>query len=198
MPHLVVIGGPNGAGKSTAAPKLLRDTLDIVEFVNADHLAIGLSGFRPEAAAFQAGRVMLGRLRDLSERGASFAFESTLASRSFAPFIGRLRERGYDFLLVYLWLANAKQAKERVADRVRSGGHSVPGRVVTRRYRRSLLNFFQLYRALADEWRFYDNSGDFDDARLVAAGSGRAVTSTPDSALWEKLMRRYGRDVQRS
>ena len=144
MPHLVVVAGPNGAGKTTAAPKLLRDTLKIDEFVNADQIALGLSGFRPEAAAFEAGRLMLARIHDLSARGASFAFESTLASRSFAPFIRRLRERGYDFLLVYLWLASAKQARERVAERVRRGGHSVPDAVVTRRYGRSLANFFGL------------------------------------------------------
>lgn len=197
MPHLVVVAGPNGAGKTTAAPKLLRDTLNIVEFVNADQIAIGLSGFRPEATAFQAGRLMLARIHELASRNESFAFESTLASRSFAPFIRGLRQQGYDFLLVYLWLASAKQARERVAERVRRGGHSVPSAVVTRRYSRSLTNFFQLYRDLADEWRLYDNAGDYDDAQLVAAGSGQTASRIVDSRLWHRLSRRYGKDGQR-
>lgn len=50
-PNVVVVAGPNGSGKSTAAPALLRDYLGIVEFVNADTIAQGLSGFGAEAMA---------------------------------------------------------------------------------------------------------------------------------------------------
>ncbi len=66
MPDVVVIAGPNGAGKSTLAPALLRDTLHIVEYVNADTIAEGLSAFAPEDASFEAGRIMLGRLHELA------------------------------------------------------------------------------------------------------------------------------------
>jgi predicted ABC-type ATPase len=59
----VVISGPNGAGKSTTAPSLLRDTLQVTEFVNADAIAGGLSAFRPESVAIPAGRAMLQRMR---------------------------------------------------------------------------------------------------------------------------------------
>ena len=48
QPHLIVIAGPNGAGKSTTAPSLLKGTLEVTEFVNADLIAQGLSGFQPE------------------------------------------------------------------------------------------------------------------------------------------------------
>jgi predicted ABC-type ATPase len=78
MPDVIVIAGPNGAGKSTLAPALLRDTLGILEFVNADTIAEGLSAFAPEDASFDAGRVMLGRLHELAEAGKDFAFETTL------------------------------------------------------------------------------------------------------------------------
>ena len=56
QPHLIVIAGPNGAGKSTTAPSLLKGTLKVTEFVNADLIAQGLSGFQPEGAVFYAGR----------------------------------------------------------------------------------------------------------------------------------------------
>ena len=82
MPNVIVIAGPNGAGKSTLAPYLLRDTLGVLEYVNADTIAEGLSAFAPENASFEAGRVMLGRLKDLAEGGQDFAFEATLATRS--------------------------------------------------------------------------------------------------------------------
>ena len=78
-PNVVVVAGPNGSGKSTAAPLLLRDYLGITEFVNADVIAQGLSGFGADAVAMQAGRIMLARIRELAERRADFAFETTLA-----------------------------------------------------------------------------------------------------------------------
>jgi predicted ABC-type ATPase len=86
QPTIVVIAGPNGAGKSTAAPFLLKQALGILEFVNADQIASGLSAYSPETVAFQAGRIMLTRLHELADSQAGFAFESTLSSRTFAPF----------------------------------------------------------------------------------------------------------------
>ncbi len=56
MPHVIVIAGSNGSGKSTVAPYLLRDTLGVGEFVNADTLAQGLSAFAPENVAVTAGK----------------------------------------------------------------------------------------------------------------------------------------------
>ena len=81
-PSIVILAGPNGAGKTTAAPFLLRDALAVTEFVNADQIAHGLSAFNPETVAIEAGRLMLARLDELARRHATFAFETTLASRS--------------------------------------------------------------------------------------------------------------------
>lgn len=127
MPKVVVIAGPNGAGKSTAAPAVLRNTLRVNEFVNADTIAAGLSAFSPDAVAVAvaAGRIMLDRLRDLAGEGRDFAFETTLASMSFAPWLRTLQLRGYAFHLVYLWLPTVELAIAMVAERVRRGGHAI-------------------------------------------------------------------------
>lgn len=92
-PQVIIIAGPNGAGKSTLAPYLLKDTFGLLEYVNADTIALGLSAFSPERVAFRAGRIMLERLHSLAEAGASFAFESTLATRSYVPWISKLKGR---------------------------------------------------------------------------------------------------------
>jgi predicted ABC-type ATPase len=81
-PKVVILAGPNGAGKSTSAEKLLLGAFQVDEFVNADTIARGLSAFAPERVAFQAGRIMLARLKELAAASASFAFETTLATRS--------------------------------------------------------------------------------------------------------------------
>ncbi len=168
MPHVILLAGPNGAGKSTVAQRLLRGALRVHEFVNADTIAAGLSAFEPESAAFHAGRVMLDRITELSRARKSFAFESTLAAKSFVPRLTRLKSKGYSVRLVFLFLPSPQLAIERVRQRVRLGGHDVPVSVIRRRYYAGARNFFNLYMPLADQWRIYDNSGLAP--RLVAIG----------------------------
>ena len=184
-PHVVVLAGPNGAGKSTTAPVLLRGKLGVDEFVNADTIARGLSAFAPEGVAIDAGRVMLRRLEQLGTQQRDFAFETTLASRTFAPRIARWMQSGYAFHLVFLWLPNAEFALARVRERVQLGGHDVPETTVRRRYARGQINFFALYQPVATTWRFYDNSQA--RPRLVARGDriGRSIVS--DAVLWARI-----------
>ncbi len=143
-PIVVVLAGPNGAGKTTASEALLRDELAVFQFVNADAIARGLSGFEPERAAFAAGRVMLSRLDELAAQRADFAFETTLASRAFAPWLARRILDGYEFHLCFVWLPSAEMAITRVAARVKAGGHDIPAESIRRRYARGIRNLFEL------------------------------------------------------
>ncbi len=154
-PHVIVIAGPNGAGKSTTAPMLLKGTLGVTEFVNADVIAQGLSAFQPESAAFHAGRVMLERLHFLAKERVDFAFETTLASRSF-PLDCKTEAKRVYFPPGFPVAPNADFAVARVAERVRMGGHDVPEETIRRRYNKGIENFFRLYQPLTDTWRMYD------------------------------------------
>jgi predicted ABC-type ATPase len=189
VPYLIVIAGPNGAGKSTAAPGLLDGLLGIEDFVNADVIARGLSAFNPEGAAIQAGRIMLERVRELAAEGKDFAFETTLASRSFAPWIAKLRnEQGYVFRLNYLWIPGPELSIGRIKGRVRDGGHFVPDDVVRRRYAGGLRNFFELYQPIADIWRVFDNSERGErEMRLVAYGESNSRVEVYDDHTWERI-----------
>jgi len=188
--RLAVVAGPNGAGKSTAAPALLRDQFRIREFVNADAIALGMSGFEPASAAMAAGRAMLDRLDQLAAARRSFAFETTLASRSFAPWIARRRSEGYAFGLMFLWLPTPELALARVAQRVAAGGHDVPAAIVRRRFERGLQNFFALYRPLADQWFVYDNS-NLAAPRAIARGRLLDEAEVLDQEAWNALCARY-------
>lgn len=183
-PTVVVIAGPNGAGKSTAAPFLLKEALSILEFVNADQIAAGLSAYAPEAVAFSSGRIMLKRLRELVAAHASFAFESTLSSRSFAPFLTACKAKGYRVEIFYVTLPSAELAVNRVALRVKLGGHHIPTIDIKRRFERSLHNLFTLYRPLADTWIVLDNANGF----LTPVAHGCATqTHVEDSKKWLHL-----------
>jgi predicted ABC-type ATPase len=186
-PHLVVLAGPNGAGKSTAAAGLLAEGLQVKEFVNADVIAQGLSAFQPEKTAIQAGKIMLERLHQLAAQRVDFAYETTLASRSFVPWIADLCKSGYGFHLVFLWLPNAEMAIERVSNRVRLGGHAVPSETIRRRYHAGLANFFNLYHPLTETWRFYDNT-NASGPRLVASGGGTVVETIRQPEAWAQIL----------
>lgn len=174
-PQVVIIAGPNGAGKSTLAPILLRDTFELRDYVNADPIALGLSGFDPASMAFEAGRIMLRRLHSLAEQRKNCAFESTLSARSYAGWIERLIANGYDFELMFLWLRSPELAVQRVRERVRSGGHDVPEEVIRRRYATGLKNFWTLYLPLADAWSVYDNSGSLGAMPIASGGKSRGL-----------------------
>jgi predicted ABC-type ATPase len=184
---VVVVGRPNGAGKSTCAPALLRDLLGIEVFVNADEIARGLTGFAPERSAIEAGRIMLDRIHKLAEKRESFAFETTLASRSFAPFLQRCSDDlGYRTHLIFLWLPSPEHAVARVADRVRRGGHHVEEEVVRRRYRSGLRNLFELYEPLVDTWHVFDN-GEDGPATLVAFRIDKKA-QIHDHGRWQQIL----------
>lgn len=157
MPNLYVIGGPNGAGKTTAAFEILPE-LGCVEFVNADLIAAGLSPFNPEAQAITAGRLLLTKIKDLAHQQKDFAFESTLASKSFYPFLKQCKANGYKLYLIYFMLSSVDIAIKRVRKRVELGGHNIPEQTIKRRYERSLNNLISLYIPITDEWLIYNNS----------------------------------------
>ena len=185
-PHVVIIAGPNGAGKTTLAPLLLRDTFGVMEYVNADAIALGLSAFQPEKVALEAGRIMLRHLHTLAAQRRTFAFESTLATRSYAPWIRQLCQQGYAFHVLFLWLRSPELAVQRVKERVRLGGHDVPEVIVRRRYQYGIRNFFDLYLPLATSWSVYDNSVS-QAPPLLATGKGNALPTFYQSELWRRF-----------
>ena len=155
---LYVIAGCNGAGKTTASFTILPDIIDCPEFVNADEIARGLSPFQPETVALEAGRIMLARFQDLMSRHQSFAFETTLATKSYAAKIAAAQRQGYTVTLLFFWLKNVALAQERVKIRVAEGGHHIAPDVIERRYYRGIENLFGTYLALVDEAFIFDNS----------------------------------------
>lgn len=155
---LYIIAGCNGAGKTTASFTILPEVLNCKEFVNADEIAKGLSPFQPEKVSIEAGRIMLERINDLLNSQENFAFETTLATKSYRSKIFLAREKGYNVTLLFFWLRNADLAIERVKIRVIEGGHHIETEVIRRRYKNGIKNLFEIYLPIADEIMIFDNS----------------------------------------
>ena len=158
-PRVVILAGPNGAGKTTFARRFLPEDAGVPNFINADLIAAGLSPFNPDAAALRAGRVMLEQISAAVTERTSFAIETTLAGKMYGRRIPQWQRRGYHVSLVFLQLESPELAIERVAGRVRRGGHDIPEPVIRRRWEKGRFNFETLYRPLVDAWWAYDNSG---------------------------------------
>ena len=156
--QLYIIAGCNGAGKTTASFTILPEVLDCKEFINADEIAKGLSPFQPESVAMQAGRIMLARMDELLQKGETFAFETTLATKSYKQKIEWAQANGYEVTLLFFWLDSPNIAKERVAQRVAEGGHNIPLETIERRYYNGIANLFTIYIDMVDICYIFDNS----------------------------------------
>jgi predicted ABC-type ATPase len=182
-PKVVIIAGPNGAGKTTSARLLLKERFGVLDYVNADAIAHGLSAFQPETMALEAGRVMLNRLHSLAARQRDFAFETTLAGRSYAPWLKEICQQGYQLHLLFLWLNDPALAVARVRKRVEEGGHGIPEATIRRRYRNGVRNFFAFYQPLATTWGVYHNSETVGPV-LIAQGQHETVMTIRQPDLW--------------
>lgn len=168
MPTIYIIAGPNGAGKTTASSILLPKFLNCREFVNADSIASGLSPFQPETVSIHAARIMLTRIKELINEKANFAFETTLTTKSYINILETAKEKNYKIILFYFWINSVELALERIADRVKNGGHDIPEEVVRRRYTRSLDNLVNLFFPITDYWFILNNSEN--KPKLIAEG----------------------------
>lgn len=156
---VLIIAGPNGAGKTTFARNYLPQEAVCTKFINADLIAAGLSPFAPEQAALPAARIMLQAINTAAERMESFAIETTLSGRVYINRIHHWRAMGYTVKLVFLSIASADLAVDRVAQRVSQGGHAIPEEVIRRRFAAGLRYFESYYKPIVDTWMHFDNTG---------------------------------------
>ncbi len=170
--RIIIIAGPNGAGKTTFAREYLLKEAYCPDFINVDLIAAGLSPFRPERVAMQAGRIMLAEIQRRVRKRESFAFETTLSGHGYARMIPEWRNAGYRVRLVFLSLPEPGMAIARVTMRVAQGGHNVSKTLIRRRFEAGLRNFKEVYMNLVDKWEWYDNSGNLPKM-LSEAGKWR-------------------------
>jgi predicted ABC-type ATPase len=181
MPRLIILAGPNGSGKSTIARTFLPEGMP---YLNADDIAKELRQTNPDGVEVRAGRLLLERLDLLAGEGRDFALETTLSGRALAVRVVKLRERGYQVHLYFLYLPSPELAVARVRQRVRTGGHSIPENTIRRRWESGLRCFYDLYQPLADEWLVVDNT-TLEDPGVIAFGT------TPQPSLWQQMRANY-------
>ena len=182
---LYINAGCNGAGKTTASFTILPEILLCKEFINADEIAKGLSPFQPEKVSLDAGRIMLHRINELIENGETFAFETTLSTRSYHEKVKYAQSKGYTVILFFFWLSTVELAINRVKTRVSEGGHNIDSEVIIRRYSKGIQNLFRIYIPLVNEILVIDNSEAIHE--LIAEKSIDSELTILNLEKWNRL-----------
>ena len=171
-PKLLIVGGPNGSGKTTVAMQYAE--AEGIPYLGADAIAASLNPEFPATARIEAGRQFILSVDRSISGNQSCVIESTLSGRSFRNNVLKAARHGFSISMVFVFVDSADMCVARVAERVRTGGHDVPEPDIRRRFKRSLHNFWTIYRELADNWVVLYNGG----SRLqdVSAGSRHLVT----------------------
>jgi predicted ABC-type ATPase len=187
-PVCTIIAGPNGAGKTTFALQYLDKT---TRFINADLIASGLSPLSPELQQMKASRLFLKEIKESIHRKENFAFETTLSGKSYAKLVQQLQEDNWIVDLIYLYLPSVKISLERVAERVKHGGHNIPETSILRRYPRSLKNLIKLFSPLCDTTICLDNSDELQKLIFIQEKSDRTIK---DKAIYQVLLASISHD----
>ncbi|HKJ34356.1 MAG TPA: AAA family ATPase [Balneolales bacterium] len=157
--QLIVVGGPNGAGKTTLALEILAEKN--IEYISADDIAYELAPENTESVRIQAGKEFFKRLELAVQHRKNILIESTLSGKTLLPILCRYQKNyDYSIVIVFVYTPNSDFCAERVAIRVKKGGHNVPLEDLKRRFDRSLNNFWHVYRPESDQWYLYYNAED--------------------------------------
>jgi predicted ABC-type ATPase len=166
-PKLLIVAGANGAGKSTLTRRWSRRLHQLGPTLDPDEIAKSLNPANPTLASIRAARTVLGSTTKFLNEGSSFVIETTLSDRNrHLNLIEPAQVQGFRVWLLYVGLEKSGLHLNRVADRVRGGGHDVPDVDILRRLSRSLGNLPETLRRV-DPALLYDNSGR--SMRLVAS-----------------------------
>lgn len=179
MKKYIIFAGVNGAGKTTlyqTYPEMAK-----MPRVNVDEIVRGIGDWKNQKDVYAAGKIAVKTIKQYFADGISFNQETTLCGKSILKNIQRAKESGYCIELYYVGLTSVVLAKERVAQRVVSGGHGIPDADIERRYWESLDHLKKVIE-LCDRVELYDNSVAF--RQVAVFKDGKCTEKAEHIPLW--------------
>lgn len=174
MKKYVLIAGVNGAGKSTLYQML--EIMQEMKRVNTDEIVRSFGDWHNLADVMKAGRIAVQKIDEYLRNGESFNQETTLCGKSILKSIELAGKNNYYIELHYVGVESVEIAKERVAYRVKHGGHGIPESDIERRYMESL-NALSVVVPLCNRSVLYDNT---EKIRRFALYEGENLVTISD------------------
>ncbi|HLR51650.1 MAG TPA: zeta toxin family protein [Candidatus Avamphibacillus sp.] len=171
-PMFYVFAGNNGSGKSTIR-NLLIDKIGVDINIDPDSIARRIDPLNPESKRVSAGKEVIKSVYKHIKEGTDFSLETTLAGGNAIRQMLKAKEQGYKITMFYVALDDVNQNINRVAMRVKNGGHDIPTEDIIRRNKTS---FDQLYRYahIIDTLVMIDNS--LDDGKIILEVNNGFIT----------------------
>jgi predicted ABC-type ATPase len=136
---------------------------------------------------------MIKRINELLLVNENFAFEPTLATKSYKSKVVEAQNKNYTVTLLFFWLQNVDLAIERVKTRVLEGGHNIETEVIKRRYVNGIKNLFNIYLSIVDEVLIYDNSSSTPE--LIAEKTVQGEITVINQLKFNKLKMQYHESI---
>ena len=168
-PMFFVFAGNNGSGKSTFR-NLIIDKIGIEINIDPDAIARKIDPINPETKRIAAGKEVIKSVNDYMNEGKDFSIETTLAGKNAIRQMQKAKEMDYEITMFYVALSNVNQNIERVAMRVKNGGHNIPTEDIMRRNKTSFKNLYA-HADIIDNLVLIDNSQD-DGETVIEINDG--------------------------
>lgn len=160
---ITVLAGVNGAGKSSVGGAYLQQAGG--SFYNPDLVAHAVREASPSLTAPQANAHAWQRGKQLLESAIAqrtdFNFETTLGGETITRLLIAAAGKGATLNLWYAGLSSIELHLQRVASRVKKGGHPISEADIRKRWISSQLNLVKLLPHVTN-LRVYDNSTEKD------------------------------------
>ncbi|WP_019912687.1 zeta toxin family protein [Paenibacillus sp. HW567] len=167
---MFVFAGNNGSGKSTIR-NLIVDRLGVSVNVDPDALARKINNEHPEKSNISAGKEAIKIARECIRNKWDFTVETTLAGGNVIRQMRVAKEQGFEIIMFYVGLGDVRLNIERVALRVKNGGHHIESEDIIRRNVTSMNNLLS-HLELLDQLIVIDNSKADGEIILGADKSG--------------------------
>ena len=181
MPLLHLLAGPNGAGKFSYVRDVLMPATRL-PFINADEIAASGWPDEPAGHAYEAAQMAEEQRRTRMAAGDSFISETVFSHPSKVRLVADSAEAGY-LVHLHVIVIPVELTVQRVLERVRRGGHSVPEQKIRERYERLWGHVGEAIR-IADIAEVFDNSSARAPFRLCARYRHGALEGAPEWPRW--------------
>ncbi|WP_192483900.1 MULTISPECIES: zeta toxin family protein [Cysteiniphilum] len=157
-PIVIFLLGANGSGKSSLRAYL--DLSNIQTNIDPDALnRIAMLKNKDNPLIF-ASKQAITLYKTALENSLNTCMESTFSGKSILNRIMRAKQQGYHTVCYFMGLECVELNIERVAHRVKKGGHDIATELIVKRYDESVANLIN-HHHLFDELHVIDNSLDY-------------------------------------